>query len=150
MEDGLEVGAGRRMALSTPVPPRGYVLGPNEGVPGRDAEVKCSLASTGGSLAVYRTVLDGAGPPPHRHKHEDETIVVLDGAVEAECGPDVFAASAGATVFLPRGLTHTFRSVGGPATMLFIVTPGHLDEFFRLKDQMSDPSQVARLVQEFL
>ena len=74
----------------------------------------------------------------------------FDGTVEVECGPDVFMASAGATVFMPRGLLHTFRSLGGPATMLFIVTPGHLDEFFRLQDQMDDPSELARLVQDFL
>lgn len=150
MVDDPEVGAGRRAALSTPLPGRGYVLEPDEGVPGRDAEVKCSLASTGGSLALYRTVLDGDGPPPHRHTHEDETIVVLGGTVEAECGPDTFTASTGATVFLPRGLTHTFRSVGGPATMLFIVTPGHLDEFFRLQEEASDPSEIVRLVRDFL
>lgn len=150
MTDDPEAGAGRRAALSSPMPTRGYALSPDEGVPGRDAEVKCSLASTGGSLALYRTVLDGDGPPPHRHTHEDETIVVLEGVVEAECGPDVFTARAGATVFMPRGLTHTFRSLGGPATMLFIVTPGHLDEFFRLQDQVEDPSEVARLVRDFL
>jgi uncharacterized cupin superfamily protein len=54
-------------------------------------------------LALYRTVLDGDGPPPHRHVQEDETIALLDGTVEAECGPDVLTATAGATVFLPRG-----------------------------------------------
>lgn len=146
----IEVGGLRRQALATPVPASGYVLAPDEGVPGRDVDVKCSLASTGGSLAVYRTVLDGDGPPPHRHTHEDETIVVLDGTVEAECGSDVFTASTGATVFMPRGLTHTFRPMGGPATILFIVTPGHLDEFFRLKDEGDGPVDVGRLVQEFL
>lgn len=75
---------------------------------------------------------------------------MLDGTVEAECGPDVFTASAGATVFMLRGLTHTFYSRGGPATMLFIVTPGHLDEIFRLKDEVDGPVDVTRLVQEFL
>ena len=150
MADEAEVGTRRQAALATPVPGRGYVVGADEGVPGRDAEVKCCLASTGGSLALYRTIVDGQGPPPHQHTHEDETIVVLDGTVEAECGPDVFTASAGATVFMPRGLTHTFRSVGGPATMLFIVTPGHLDEFFRLKDEEVDPSEFAHLVRDFL
>lgn len=150
MGDERELGVRRRTALSTPIPSRGYVLEPDEGVPGRDPEVKCSLDSTGGSLALYRTVVDGEGPPPHRHIHEDETIVVVDGTVQAECGPDVFTVSVGGVAFLPRGLMHTFRSVGGPATILFIVTPGHLDEFFRLKDQASDPAEIVRLVQDFL
>jgi hypothetical protein len=33
-------------------------------------------------------------------------------------------------VFLPRQIPHEFRSVGGPATGLLIVTPGGLDEYF--------------------
>lgn len=139
----------RASAEEAPVPDRGYVLGPSEGVPCRDAEVKCSNESTGGSLAVYRTVVDGEGPPPHRHSHEDETIIVLDGTMQAECGDDVFSGGPGATFFLPRGLTHTFRSIGGPATILFIVTPGHLDEFFRAKDEVSSRDELIELVQRF-
>lgn len=140
----------RQEAVATPVPTAGYALGIDEGVPGRDHEVKYSLTSTGGSLALYRTVVDGEGPPPHRHTHEDETIVVLDGTIEADCGDDVLAGCPGATLFLPRGVTHSFRSVNGPATILFIVTPGHLDEFFRLKDQATDPEQVMTLARDFL
>ena len=77
-------------------------------------------------------------------------LLVHTNTVEAKCGADVFLAPAGATVFMPRGLTHTFRSVGGLATILFIVTPGYLDEFFRLKDEAEAPADVARLVREFL
>lgn len=138
-------------ALPRPVDPpsRGYALAPDEGVPGRDPEVKCSSRSTGGSLAVYRTVVDGQGPPPHRHTHEDETIFVLDGTMQADCGDDRWTGGSGSTFFLPRGLTHTFRSVDGPATILFVVTPGHLDEFFRLKDELTDPGDVAELARRF-
>ncbi len=131
------------------MPVRGYVLGPDEGVPGRGTDVKCSAHSTGGSLALYRTVVDGPGPPPHRHTHEDETIVVLEGTMQVECGNDTWTGGPGATFFLPRGLTHTFRSVEGPATILFLVTPGHLDEFFRLKDELSDPTEIAALARRF-
>ncbi|CAN5913514.1 hypothetical protein BH23ACT10_BH23ACT10_09760 [soil metagenome] len=38
---------------------------------------------------MYRTVVDGEGPPPHRHTHEDETIFVLEGTIQAECGDPV-------------------------------------------------------------
>lgn len=38
--------------------------------------------------------------------------------MRAECGDETFTGSAGSTMFLPRGLTHTFCSVGGPATFL--------------------------------
>jgi hypothetical protein len=33
-------------------------------------------------------------------------------------------------VFLPRYLPHGFRSIGGPATALLVVTPGGLDAYF--------------------
>ncbi len=133
-----------------PIPTRGYAIGPDEGVPGRDPEVRCSAASTGGSLALYRTIVDGPGPPPHSHRHEDETIHVLDGHLEVECGPDTWRGGPGSTFFLPRGPIHTFRSIDGPATILFIVTPGHLDEFFRLRELATTPAEVAALVQRFL
>lgn len=131
----------------------GVALGPDQLVAGRDAEVRLSAATSGGSLALYRSVVDGEGPPRHTHTHEDETIYVLDGHVEAECGEELLRGGAGSTIFLPRGLVHTFRSLDGPATMLFIVTPGHLDEFFAAKEQLDadggDPSQLARLAREY-
>ena len=51
---------------------------------------------------------------------------------------------AGTTAFLPRHLTHTFRSVDGPATILFIVTPGRLDEFFRMREEGMSPAEAFR------
>lgn len=130
-------------------PTRGYTLGNNEGVAGRGPEVKCSDASTAGSLALYRTVVDGQGPPPHRHANEDETIFVLEGTMQAECGEDRWTGGPGTTFFLPRGLTHTFRSIDGPATILFIITPGRLDEFFVLREQAASPADVAALAKQF-
>lgn len=134
---------------TTTTPSRGYVLALKEGVDGRGPDVKCSDASTGGSLALYRSVLDGDGPPPHRHRHEDETIVVLDGTVEVECGSDRWRGGPGTTFFMQRGLMHTFRSIDGPATLLLIVTPGHLDEFFSPREQTTDPAEVAALASRF-
>ncbi|MEI4279169.1 cupin domain-containing protein [Klenkia terrae] len=139
----------RAEAEAVPRPGRGYLLGADEGVPGRGPEVKASNESTGGSLAVYRSVLDGAGPPPHQHRLEDETIIVLEGTVEAECGDDVFRGDAASTIFLPRGLTHTFRSVDGPATFLFVVTPGHLDEMFRAREAGGSREEMIDLVRRF-
>ena len=114
----------------------GYALSADEGVPGREPEVKASSVSTGGSLALYRSIVDGQGPPPHVHRSEDEAIFVLSGVIEAECGPDTFVAGEGGFVFLPRGLVHTFRSVDGPAEILFMAVPGRIDEFFVERDRL--------------
>jgi mannose-6-phosphate isomerase-like protein (cupin superfamily) len=91
--------------------------------------VKASGRSTGGSLTVIEATIDG-GPPRHTHSREDESFYVLTGILEVECGEDRFRAGSGSFVFLPRNLPHVFRSVGGPATALLIVTPGGLDEYF--------------------
>jgi mannose-6-phosphate isomerase-like protein (cupin superfamily) len=108
---------------------RGYVVGPGEGVPGRRPEVKASGRSTGGSLTVIETTIDG-GPPRHTHSREDESFYVLEGTLDVECGEERFRAGPGSFVFLPRNLPHAFRTVGGPATALLVVTPGGLDEYF--------------------
>lgn len=141
--------ASRATAAAVPTPTAGYMLAPDEGVDARGAEVKCSNSSTGGSLAMYRTVVDGEGPPLHVHTHEDEVIVVLDGHVECECGEDTWSGGPGTVFFMPRGLSHTFRSVNGPAMILFLITPGHLDDFFRLRERAADATQVADLVRRF-
>lgn len=132
---------------------RGYLVKADDGVDNRSPEVKASSHSTGGSLAVYRSVVDGEGPPPHIHTHEDETIFVLAGTIEAECGDEVFTATEGDLVFLPRHFQHTFRSIGGPAEILFLVTPGHLDEFFVERDRLlakgADRTEVAKLASTY-
>jgi mannose-6-phosphate isomerase-like protein (cupin superfamily) len=108
---------------------RGYVVGPGEGVPGPGSAVKASGGSTGGSLTVIETTIDG-GPPRHTHSREDESFYILTGTLDVECGEDRLRAGPGSFVFLPRHLPHVFRSVGGQATALLIVTPGGLDEYF--------------------
>ena len=108
---------------------RGYVVGPGEGVPDRGPEVKASGRSTGGSLTLIEVAIDG-GPPRHTHSREDESFYVLTGTLEVECGDDRFRAGPGSLVFLPRHLPHGFRSAGGPATALLIVTPGGLEAYF--------------------
>ena len=108
---------------------RGYVVGPGEGVPDRGPEVKASGESTAGSLTLIELTIDG-GPPRHVHTREDESFYVQSGTLEVECGEDRFEAGPGSFVFLPRNLPHVFRTVGGPATALLIITPGGLDTYF--------------------
>jgi quercetin dioxygenase-like cupin family protein len=108
---------------------RGYVVGPGQGVPHRVQDVKASGRSTGGSLTVMSISVDG-GPPRHTHTREDESVYLFTGTLDVECGDDRFRAQPGSFVFLPRNVPHAFRSVGGSATGLLIVTPGGLDEYF--------------------
>jgi quercetin dioxygenase-like cupin family protein len=108
---------------------RGYVTKRDEGVRGSSRDVKASGRSTRGSVTVMEMVV-GQGPPRHTHTREDESIYVLTGTLDVECGGDRFEAGPGSFVFLPRGLPHTFHAVDETASGLLIVTPGGLDEYF--------------------
>jgi quercetin dioxygenase-like cupin family protein len=132
--------------------PCGYVVGPGEGVQGRGRDVKASGRSTGASLIVMEIAVD-QGPPKHTHTREDESFYIFTGALEVECGEDRFEARPRSFVFLPRGLPHTFRAIGGSATALLIVTPGGLDGYFaELHAALragADPTEIAEIQQRY-
>jgi quercetin dioxygenase-like cupin family protein len=90
-------------------------------------------------------VIDG-GPPRHTHAYEDESIYLLTGTLDVECGGDRFEAGPGSFIFMPRNVPHAFRTVGGPATGLLIATPGGIDEYFAdlhaAMDANADPAEV--------
>src|SRR5215831_3498937 len=108
---------------------RGYVLNPHQGLAPSQPDLKASAGSTGGLLTVLNFSIDG-GPPRHTHTREDESIYLLAGRLAVECDGQDFAATPGSFVFLPRGRPHTFRSVGGMARGLLIITPAGLENYF--------------------
>jgi quercetin dioxygenase-like cupin family protein len=113
--------------------------------------MKASAGSTGGQLTVITLSVDG-GRPRHTHTREDESIYLFSGLLEAECVGEEFEAGPGSFVFLPRQRPHTFRSVGGTARGLLIITPGGLERYFdalcaALKT--SDSSQVRAVQAEY-
>lgn len=91
-----------------------------------------SGAQTGGAFTLLEAIVPAdTGPPPHAHLREDETFVMLDGEIEFHVGDEVLTASAGTTVFVPRGVHHHFRNVGGgPAKMLFMYSPAGMEGMF--------------------
>jgi mannose-6-phosphate isomerase-like protein (cupin superfamily) len=88
--------------------------------------VKATAASTGGAFGLVESlVAPGFSPPMHVHHREDESFYVLDGELTMQCSEKRFVATAGAFVFLPRGVPHTFVVEGDrPARMLTFLTPG--------------------------
>ena len=65
------------------------------------------------------------GPPLHLHPHTDETFYVADGAATFQLGDREVPASAGALVFVPRGMPHTVRNSGDrPVRGLILISPG--------------------------
>jgi quercetin dioxygenase-like cupin family protein len=87
---------------------------------------------TGGRLSVFQaTVPEGFGPPRHIHTREDEVFLVIDGDVSFDIDGDLQFAGPGASVYMPRGVPHTFRIQSPVARMLGVMTPGAFEELFR-------------------
>lgn len=105
-------------------------LGPGEGEAlwflANRMTVKATAAATGGAFGLLETVIaPGFSPPLHVHHKEDESFYVLEGELTMKCGERTFRAAAGAFVFLPRDVPHSFVVEGNaPARMLTLLTPG--------------------------
>jgi quercetin dioxygenase-like cupin family protein len=64
----------------------------------------------------------GFGPKRHRHPYE-ETIIVLDGAVEVTIGDEAAAVTAGQVAIVPPGTWHLFRNEGDTVARLVNIHP---------------------------
>jgi len=130
---------------------RGYILDAHHGLAKSQPDLKASAESTSGQLTVITLSIDG-GPPRHTHTREDESIYLLAGRLAVECDGQEFAATPGSFVYLPRGRPHTFRSIGGTARGLLIITPAGLENYFAALHAAAtgpDSSQVRTVMAEY-
>jgi len=88
--------------------------------------------ATNGHVSVFTaTMREGFSPPRHIHTREDEVFLVLQGEVWFDLDGKKTLAGPGASVYMPRGVPHTFRVKSPVAKMLGIMTPGAFEELFR-------------------
>jgi quercetin dioxygenase-like cupin family protein len=94
--------------------------------------VKANSESTGNSLTAIEVVSPPGGCAPwHVHHREDEIFYVLEGDVLFKCDDELFQASAGAFVFLPRDIPHSYKTLGEThARWLLLTTPAGAEGFF--------------------
>jgi mannose-6-phosphate isomerase-like protein (cupin superfamily) len=87
---------------------------------------------SGGIVGVFEAIVPSrGGPPVHIHHNEDEVIHVVEGDYEFWLDGQIIPIAAGGSIFLPRGVPHTFRVKSfGPGRNLTIATPGGFEEFF--------------------
>ena len=113
---------------------------------------------SGGALfAMEADVPNGAGPPPHVHSREDETLYILEGDLEVQLGDEVRIASKGDYVWLPKGVPHRFTNISGkPMRMILTFAPAGIEHFFEevfetVDDRSAGPPPVTpELVQRLL
>jgi quercetin dioxygenase-like cupin family protein len=88
------------------------------------------------------------GPPLHLHRHEDEILRVIQGEHRVRIGQNDVKAVPGDTLFLPRGIPHTYVNCGERQShVIFIVRPGGLERYFvELADALQiDPTQEPKI-----
>lgn len=87
---------------------------------------------TGGSFSLLESLMrPGTEPPYHIHEYEDETFYIIEGHLSVMVDGVVHECRAGETIFLPRGIPHTFRVRSEVARGLIMVTPSGFENYFK-------------------
>jgi quercetin dioxygenase-like cupin family protein len=108
---------------------------------------------TAGAVTAFQSsAAPGHGPPLHLHRHEDELMYVLEGSLRFRLGETLHDAPAGSTAFLPRGVPHTWQSMGEkPARILVVFTPAApgMERFFERAARLPESGRTADAFRDF-
>jgi quercetin dioxygenase-like cupin family protein len=88
-------------------------------------------AATEGQLTVVESRAErGDASPVHVHTQDDETFLLLDGAMTIWVGDHRVHLEPGGIAFLPRQLPHAFR-FDTTSRALLLATPAGQEDFYR-------------------
>ncbi|WP_343623631.1 cupin domain-containing protein [Roseateles puraquae] len=104
-------------------------------------QLQLPAASTGQALSVMAWHGEAPGGPPlHLHPDQDEVFIVDEGEYRFQCGDEQHLLRAGDSLFLPRGVPHTFRQLSATGRLRFLYTPaGRMEDFFVALSQLPGP-----------
>ena len=95
--------------------------------------IKVDGATSGGQFALIEHLApQGPGPPLHVHAREDEWFFVVEGELTFWVGGRLIAAPAGAFIYGPRGVPHTYVVTSREARFLVGVQPAGFENFVRM------------------
>src|SRR5450631_4266736 len=113
---------------------------------------KVAPSDTGGNLFVIEHAhLIKGGPPLHLHVRQEEYFFVMEGEVLFQIGDSRKLLHPGDSILGPRGIPHTFSSVGEtPGRMLITFTPaGKMEAFLRATAVPNPPKQDAAFFRDY-
>ena len=94
--------------------------------------IKADGAETGGRVMVTEQLVPrGSGSPLHVHHNEDEWFYVLEGELTIWVDGQTIVAPAGAFVFGPRDVPHTFIVSSAEARFLLVTQAAGFEGFIR-------------------
>jgi len=107
---------------------------------------------SGGDLGIFTVEVSApGGPPVHIHEDAGEAFYLLSGEAEVLVGSEMFTISEGESIWVPKGVEHSFRILGETGgKLMVIVTPGGFEGFFAATKDITDPAEIERIsVEEF-
>jgi quercetin dioxygenase-like cupin family protein len=113
-------------------------------------DLKISSKDTDGALSVFEYIgLGKVGPMMHIHFKQDEIFTIIEGQYRFVVDNQVYVLGAGQTIFLPRGLPHTWIQLSDRGRLIYMLQPaGKMEEFFlymnNLKERPS-PAEMDRI-----
>ena len=83
------------------------------------------------SLLEWDAAPGAPSTPLHLHRATDEAFYILEGTFGFQVGNGTLELTAGAFVFVPRGLEHAYWNEGTtPAKMLITISPPGFERYF--------------------
>lgn len=87
---------------------------------------------TAGLDVAVVTQPPGIATPLHRHTHEAEAFLLLDGTMTYRAGAEVFHLGPGDFIYLPLGIPHGFRVTGTtPVRFVGFADPGGIFDLYQ-------------------
>lgn len=118
--------------------------------------MKTNGESTRDAYSLFEYSVPGGtnGPPPHIHRREDESFVMLDGRLEVSLGGEEYVIEQGDYLYLPRDVIHAFRNpFGDEARVISVVSPAGLEDYYQALADMPpgpmDLTLVKKIMGEF-
>jgi mannose-6-phosphate isomerase-like protein (cupin superfamily) len=116
-------------------PASAYVLQPREGrvidVGTFVMSLKADATGTDGLFAAVEAAEPADfGPPMHIHRNAAEAFYVLDGMYRMFVAGKTYECAAGAFVFVPQGVEHSFRVGPLPSRKLNLYAPAAMVGYF--------------------
>jgi quercetin 2,3-dioxygenase len=79
------------------------------------------------------------GPSLHIHFKQDEIFTVIEGEYRFVVGKETHVLKAGQTIFLPRGIPHTWIQLTDKGRLIYFLQPaGKMEEFFVLMNSLKE------------
>ncbi len=101
-------------------------------------ELMMRSEDTGGVYSSYEIIAPPeCGARAHIHSRENENMYVIEGTFHFRCGEQECVLGAGDSIYLPKGLPHSFMNAGQTTgRLLGVATPAGLERFFEDVDEV--------------